>query len=201
MDLPNKSEPLISPTPKKDIHPVVSGAVPVKRPATRRFLDSAFAESPKTVSAKIGRDILVPRLKAGIEEALNSLLSGVLWGGGGRPMSNLVQGTVLRAGGINYNGVTNPTPALVAAQQNQARASGSYQDLVVPSQQMAETLLANMYDLLNQYRVVAVADLYELAGITPQPSHNSYGWTTLDGARISKTRDGYLLELPRPSLI
>lgn len=201
MDLPNKSEPMVSPTPKKEIHQVVSGAQPVKRPATRRVLDSVFAESPKAISGKIGRDILVPRLKAGFEEAVNSFVAGMLWGGGGRPLSNLVQGTVLRGGGINYNGVSSPTPALVAAQQNQSRASGAYQDLVVPTQQMAEALLANMYDLLNQYRVVAVGDLYELAGITAPGSGNAYGWTTLDGARISKTRDGYLLELPRPSLI
>lgn len=203
MDLPNKSEPPKPAAPKKNIQPVVKGAKQVNRPATRRFKDYLFAESPKELGAKIGRDVVVPRLKAGVEEALNSFLSGMLWGGGPRPMSNIVQGTVLRGGNVNYNHISTQQSGLAqAAQANVSRtSSGNYQDLVTPTQDSAEMLLARMYDLLNQYRVVAVADLYELANITPAISDNAYGWTNLDGARISKVRDGFLLELPRPTLI
>lgn len=201
MDLPDKSKPE---APKKDIKPVVTGATQVKRPASRRFFDFLFAESPKQLGSKIGRDVIVPRIKAGFEEAANSFLSGMLWGdSANRPVSNIVRGTVLRGGGINYNGisVSGNSPMTQALAASQTRSTGNYQDLVVPTQQQAELLLANMYELLNQYRIVAVADLYELANITPSPSDNAYGWTTLDGARISKVREGYLLELPRPSLI
>lgn len=199
MDLPDKTIPLAP--PKKDIKQVVQGASLVKRPATRRFMDFVFAESPKTLGKKIGRDVVVPRIKAGLEQAFNEFLSGMLWGdGSNRPAGHIVQGTVLRGGGVNYNQAS--TSLLSQARQaNVSRSSGNYQDIVVPTQQFAETLLANMYELLNQYRVVAVADLYESAGLTPAISDNSYGWTSLDGARISKVRDGYLLELPRPTLI
>lgn len=201
MDLPNKSD--TGHQPKKDIKPVISGATQVPRPATRRFLDYVFAESPKKLGAKIGRDIVIPRIKAGFEEAANSFLSGMLWGpNGGRPISNIVQGTVLRAGGMNYNAISQqPSAALMAAQANQTRSSGNYQDLVCGTQQQAEVLLANMFDLLNQYRVVTVADLYELANITPAISDGSYGWTSLEGARIVKSAEGYVLQLPRPILI
>lgn len=203
MDLPNKSpqEP-IKPPEKKVVHQIVPSAIEVKRPATRRFLDYLFAESPRALSAKVGRDVVVPRVKAGFEEAFNSFLSGMLWGGGGRPMSNMIQGAVLRAPmGTPYHNITSMTNASLAAQANVSRSVGNYKDLVVPTQDMAELLLANMYDLYNQYRVVTVADLYEMVGKSAQISDNSYGWTSLDGARISKVRDGYLLELPRPAII
>lgn len=200
MDLPNKSEPTI---PKKKIEPIVSGVVQVPRPATRRFFDYLFAESPKALGAKIGRDVIVPRLKAGFEEAANSFLAGMLWGNGSRPMNNIVQGTVLRAGGTNYHQISSlPSPQTQAMAANETRSTGgNYKDLVCPTQQHAETLLAGLFDLHNRYRVVTVADLYELASITPAISDGSYGWHSLDGARISKVRDGYLLELPRPVLI
>lgn len=204
MDLPDKTAatPIGSASQlKKVIKPVVSGAVKVDRPATRRFFDYLFAESPKALGKKIGRELIVPRMKAGVEEALNSFISGMFWGGGQRPMNNMVQGTVLRAGGVAYNQMSNPSALTQARQAGVQQSSGNYQDLVVPTQQFAEVLLANMYELLNNYRVVAVADLYELANITPQPSDNAYGWTSLDGARISKVREGFLLELPRPNLI
>jgi hypothetical protein len=201
MDLPDKTA-AVAP-PKKDIKPVVSGAKKVQRPASKRFFDYLFAESPKDLARKVGRDVVVPRVKAGFEQAFNEFLSGMLWGNGmARPPSNLVSGAVMRAGGINYQGISSQASSMTQARQaitNQS--SGNYQDLILPSQEYAEVLLANLIDLLNQYRVVAVADLYELAGQSPAISDNSYGWTSLDTARISKVRDGFLLELPRPSLI
>lgn len=201
MDLPDKTA-AVTP-PKKDIKPVVSGAKKVQRPASKRFFDYLFAESPKDLARKVGRDVVVPRVKAGFEQAFNEFLSGMLWGNGmARPPSNLVSGAVMRAGGINYQGISSQANSMTQARQaitNQS--SGNYQDLILPSQEYAEVLLANLIDLLNQYRVVAVADLYELAGQSPAISDNSYGWTSLDTARISKVRDGFLLELPRPSLI
>lgn len=203
MDLPNKQEPPKEPAPKKDIKPVVSGVVKAPRPVTRRFLDFVFAESPKALMARIGTDVLMPRAKAGVEEALNSFIHGMFWGGGQAPVSSIVKGTVLRGGATNYQAISSAPPSALtqARQANEARSTGHYEDLVCPTQQTAETLLANLYEVFNQYRVVAVADLYEMANIKPSPSDNAYGWLSLDGARITKERDGYVLSLPRPSLI
>lgn len=202
MQLPDKHMVPEPEPPKKDIKPVVTGVVPVQRPATRRFLNFVFAESPKDLCKRIGQDVLVPRAKAGVEEALNSFIRGMFWGQGSPPLSNIVQGTVLR-GGTNYQALSSGPPSALtqARAANTTRTSGAYEDLVCPTQESAERLLANLFDIFNQYRVVCVADLYELANIKPAPSDNVYGWLSLDGARISKVRNGYLLELPRPSVI
>lgn len=201
MDLPDKTVPVQGTVPKKQIQAVVSGAKKVERPATRRFFDSLFAESPKNLAKKVGRDVVVPRIKQGFEQAFNEFLSGMLWGGDKTP-ANLVQGTVIRGGAQSYSNISTQNAMLAARQATQpSQNSGNYQDLTVPTQQYAEALLANMFDLLNQYRVVAVADLYELAGLGTSPSDNAYGWTSLEGSRISPRGGGYLLELPRPTLI
>ena len=199
MDLPDKTQQ----NRKEKLKPVVNTATQVDRSASKRLLDYLFAESPKQLAVKIGHDVIVPRLKAGFEEAANSFLSGMLWGSSAnRPNSGLVGRPMLRGGGVNYSAISSNNPSLLQARQaNVSRSSGNYKDVVVPTLQEAELLLASLYDLHNQYRAVAVADLYELAGISPQISDNSYGWTSLEGARISKVRDGYLLELPRPTLI
>ena len=202
MELPDKTAP--TEQPKKKLAPVVSGAVLSKRPATRRLKDFLLAESPKALAGKIGRDVVVPRVKAGLEEAINSFLAGMLWGdSANRPIGGNVGRTVLRGGATNYNAISSGPPSALtqARQANISRPSGTYEDVICPSQQHAEVLLANMFDLMNRYNVVAVGDLYEMAGITPSPSDNAYGWYSLDGARISKVREGWALELPRPSLI
>jgi len=206
MDLPNKSLPPAPEPEKKHIVPVVSEGTIVKapRPMTRRFLDFIFAESPQDLMKRVGRDVLVPRAKAGMEEAMNNFIHGMMWGQGQAPMSSIVKGTVLRGGGMNYNAIssqTQPSALTMAREANQARSPGGYEDLVCPTQDIAEKLLTQLYDVFNQYRVVAVADLYEMAGIPPATSDNAYGWLSLDGARITKERNGYVLALPRPTLI
>lgn len=201
MDLPDKTA--VPAAPKKEIRVIAESATRVKRPATRRFMDYLFAESPRTLGKQVKDNVVVPRLKAAFEEAANGFLSGMLWGDGStKPMSNVVRGAVVRGGAVTYaTGVNGSNSVAQARQAVASRDGGNYQDIVLPSQQIAENILAYMYDLLNQYNVVAVADLYESANLTPAPSDNAYGWRGLDGARITKVRDGFCLELPRPHLI
>lgn len=199
MEFPDKSHQ----PPKKDIKPVVTGASLAKRPASKRFMDFLLAESPKLLMGKITRDVLVPRAKAGIEEALNAFLAGMLWGdSSNRPMSGVVRSAMMRGGGLNYNTISTSHSSLQAARQaSPSHIGGNYEDLIVPTQQDAEIILANLITLYNQYRVVTIADLKELANLPTAISDNGYGWSNLDGARISKVRDGYSLELPRPTII
>jgi len=203
MELPNKQEPPANPE-KKHIVPIVGDGLIVKapRPVTRRFLDFVFAESPQDLVKRIGRDVLVPRAKAGVEEAFNNFIHGMFWGQGSAPLSSIVKGTVLRGGGTNYQAISTQQSALTMAREaNISRSTGAYEDLVCPSQEIAERLLAQLYEVFNAYRVVAVADLYEMANIPTSPSDNAYGWLSLDGARITKERNGYVLALPRPTLV
>jgi len=208
MDLPDKGHPQSpqTPPPKKELaHPVAAGAKKADRPATRRFLGFLFAESPRDLGRKIGREVVVPQLKMGLEMAAQGFLSGMLWGNGGmRPPSNIVPGTVIRGGGTDYRQISTNNSALQQAQQavpHQTASTGNYKDVICPTLQQAEYLLANVIDLHNRYRMVTVADLYEAAGLSPAPSDGSYGWTSVDGARISQQRGGYVLEMPRPVLI
>jgi len=204
MELPDKSNPV---PPKKKVEAVVSTpAKEVSRPASRRFFDFVFAESPKQLLKKVARDVLVPRAKAGFEEAAQNFLGGMLWGDStNRPMSNVVRGTVIRGGAVNYAAISNQQSGMQQARQALPQtAGGPYRDLVFGTIADAERVLAGLYDALNEYRVVAVGDLYELAMLPSTAtsiSDNALGWTSLDGARITKARDGYCLELPRPSHI
>lgn len=207
VDLPNKSgEPILT-VQAKNIQPVVpEGAVNrAARPATRRFFNFMFEASPKDLGKEIGRNVIVPRIKLGMEEALNSFISGMFWGNGAnKPISGMVKGTVLRGSASTYHNAQNQPSALMQARESvqpNPKSSGNYEDVVCDTQQRAEAILAGAYELLNMYRVICVADLYELARIEPAPSDGSYGWMSLDGARISKVRDGFLLELPRPTLL
>lgn len=62
----------------------------------------------------------------------------------------------------------------------------------------AEEVLSQMEAMLDRYKLVRVADLYDMAGITHDYTDNDYGWTNLRSADIVRTRDGwYMIRLPR----
>ena len=54
-----------------------------------------------------------------------------------------------------------------------------------------------MYDVIEQYEVVSVSDLYDMADLVAPHTGNRYGWTDLRNAEVIRVRDGYVIKLPR----
>lgn len=210
MEFPNKADgpkPVGSKTPippKEKKQPVISGAVQVKRPVTRRFVGFLFSESPKSAAARIGTDVLIPQLKMGVEAACHAFIANWFWGNAvNRPTSNLVRQATFR-NNVPYNVISGHVVhqnTVSNAINSRQKSTGNYEDLVVASMADAQALLASMVDYLEQYGLVAVGDLYEFANIECAPSDNAFGWTDLSAARIVPGRGGFILELPRPSLL
>lgn len=199
MDIPDKSQPAAE---QKKHDPVIpkGSAEKVQRPAGKRLMGFLIAENPKELAKDVGRNLVVPRLKSSFEEAFNSLLAGLLWGNGARPGNGIVRGTVLNPNQTVYGGVVNGgvSPQQLAAAAMPVRPAG-YQDLKVPTQQFAEALLARLYQDLNEYRMVSIADLYEAANLPTEPQDHKQGWYSLEGAHVEIVRDGFVLALPRPT--
>ena len=61
----------------------------------------------------------------------------------------------------------------------------------------AEEILNYMGDLIDEYRFVTVADLYDLIGVSGNYTDNKYGWTDISNAEIVRVRDGYVIRLPK----
>jgi len=54
-----------------------------------------------------------------------------------------------------------------------------------------------MSEYLDQYPVISVADMYDLANITDFPyTYNDYGWKTVASAKVVRVNEGYLLKMP-----
>jgi hypothetical protein len=201
-DFPNKTGGAGPPVPNKrpKPQPVVSGTK-VKKPLTKRMRDAVFTDNPKALGSQIGKDILVPRLKLGVQEALNSLIAGMLWGNiSNQPsLSQRVMGNVLRPH-TPYSQVSSPQ-AQLQAQQAVQRTGGNFENVVCPDEMSAANLLAKAMDYIAEYNVMAVGDLYEMATIPTGVSDAAYGWHSIQGARIVQTVDGWELKLPPPSLL
>lgn len=72
-----------------------------------------------------------------------------------------------------------------------------FSDIILASRADAEEVLDRLRDLVSQYDVATVNDLYDLVGLTGEFTDDKWGWTDLRTASVRVVRGGYLLNLPR----
>ena len=73
-----------------------------------------------------------------------------------------------------------------------------YRDITFRSRVAADEALYNLRELVEDYEEAAVADLYDLVGITGDFQDHKWGWRDLDRARVIPVHGGYAIDLPRP---
>ena len=61
----------------------------------------------------------------------------------------------------------------------------------------ADDVLDNLRWVISKYGHATLADFYDLAGVRALYEDCKFGWTSLRGAKIVCTRNGYAIELPR----
>lgn len=180
-------------TEAKRAEKVVSGKVKTKKNDVRKFTDMFFMEDASNIGSYIINDVLVPTIKKALYDILVGSLDMSLFGGRGnsgrRPTADKVSYRT------DYNSVSRRDERTYSSTRT---ASGySYDDVIVETRGEAEAVLARMDEIMEEYEVVRVADLYDLVGITGEYTDNKYGWTNIRNAEIERVRDGYRIKMPR----
>lgn len=177
--------------PDKKLEKVVSGGTKTrKKSEVKKFANIFVPEDVENVKSYILIDVIVP----GIKNAIADCVSIMLFGEAGR------------LGGRNSKGSQASYQRYYDDRRDDRRDYGrpravsgfDYDDIIFDTRGDADLVLDQMESAINQYSLVSVADLYDLAGITCRSyTANKYGWTDLRGAKVVRVRDGYILELPR----
>lgn len=79
------------------------------------------------------------------------------------------------------------------------RRNRDLDDIIFEYREDADDALDRMIDYLERYDDVPVSYLYDICGMTVPGdfTKDDWGWTSLSGARVRKTRGGWYLDLPR----
>ena len=80
----------------------------------------------------------------------------------------------------------------------QARARHDFDEIILESRTEAEEVIDKLYEVISRYESATVADLYQLVGLSSSHTDYKWGWTDIRGAGVSRSRDGYVLDLPEP---
>lgn len=193
-DMPNNSHAFKEkqnqekPKPQK----VISGKAKVgKKTTARKFADLFLPEDVSSVKEYIFWERVVPAIKDIINDTVQTILYGE---SRSRSYSNSS-----RVSYQNYysnrSSSSRPDPRNDSAR---VRNGFDYDDIYFNTRVEAENVLDAMIDMLEQYDIVTVGDLYDFSGITnTNYMLHRYGWTNLGGVCVVRVREGYVIKLPK----
>lgn len=202
MDFPSNSISKDTPATQRErqtkIESVVkTGVVKRKRSTGKAIAEAFIAEDTSSIKSYILMDVVIPAIKDMIVDATKSSVERLFYGG--RRRSN---GKIERTSYRNYSHASYERDRdRDRYNRPRPRTIRDFDDIVLEDRGEAEIVLDRMNDLIDQYDVVTVADLYDLVGITGDYTDNRWGWTSLERVAIRRVRDGYLIDLPRPKSV
>lgn len=180
-----------STTDEKRAEKIVSGKVKTKKNELRKFTDIFISEDVSNVKRYIFMDVLVPSIKKAIYDIVVNSLDMSLFGGRGGSKRSTADKVSYR----DYNSVSRRDDRTYGS--SRTTSGYSYDDIILETRGEAEAVLSRMDEIMEEYEIVRVADLYDLVGVTGEHTDNKYGWTNIRNAEIERVRDGYRIKMPR----
>lgn len=172
---------------KKKIQKVVNGKVKIKeKTGIQKITDIFVPEDVSSIKSYVVHDIVVPLIR----DALFDTFKAFLYPGGGRSTS---RGRTTNASYVSYSRNYDRDNH----RDSRTYSRDDYTNIVLDDRRDAEEVLVRMDELIDDYGMVSVADLYDIIGMSMVHTDNKYGWTNIRNATVVSVRDGYLLKLPR----
>ena len=159
-----------------------------KKSGIRKLSDTFLSEDVSNVKSYIFSEVLLPAAKKLVSDIVTNGTNMLLYGEIKNKKGNSSKVSYSRYYDDRSRDYRSPV----------VRNNFDYDEIIFETRGDAEAVLDAMYDILNQYKVVSVAELYDLASITTHNyTCNNYGWIDLRGSSVVRVRDGYILKLPR----
>ncbi len=180
------------PIPEKKVEKVISSTAKTKKKNELRKLTDVFvSEDVENVKSYILLDVLVPAVKKAISDIVTNGIDMILYGESNRNASKST------ASKISYRNYYDRANNQRDRSVNRTKPGYNYDDILLDNRGEAEDVLARMDELVETYGMVSVADFYDLVGVTGNYTDNKYGWTDIRNASVVRTRDGYMIKLPK----
>lgn len=177
--------------PEKRAQKVVTGQVITKKKSGLSKLANEFiSEDAKNIKSYVLGEVLIPAVKKAISDIITNGIDMILYGGRGGGGSKRSS-----ADRVSYRNYYDRDSRPVRT--SSYGSSFDYDDIILGSRGEAEDVLMRMDEIMDTYRLVRVADLYDLVGVTAPPTANAYGWTNIRNAEVVRVRDGYMIKMPR----
>ena len=176
---------------EKKVEKIVSGkAITKKKHGGRRFADVFLSEDIGDVKDYLFFDVIVPAVKDAIVDTIQKAAEMMFYG--------RVKSRSKSRGSASYVSYSSYSKPNAVTPKHSIRRS--FDDVILETREDAQSVIDILEDLLERYEKVTVGDLYDAAGITGNGyTDRLYGWTSLEDVKVVRVREGYLLDMPKPS--
>jgi hypothetical protein len=185
----------------KKVERIVAGDVTRrKKPLTKRFASIFFGGDARSAWDFVTWDVLIPAIRETIADVFIQGVEQTVIGGRSRGRRGGGYGSRDRGGYTNYNRFSrDPRERDRPQMSSRGRARHDFDEIILETRHEAEDVIDQLFELVNKFNMVTVADLYDMVGISGNFVDDKWGWTDLRGAGVTRlSRGGYLLDLPRP---
>lgn len=181
--------------PEKRVEkPVITGTAKTKKKGELSKVKDIFIhEDVANVKSYILMDVLVPAIKKAISDIVVNGIDMILYGEAGRTKKNSPGSK------ISYRSFYEKDAPRRDYASPKSMSPFDYDDIVFETRGDAEVVLESLCDIIDQFSVASVGDLYDLANVsTTNFTVNKYGWTDLRTASVMRSMGGgYVIKLPK----
>lgn len=161
----------------------------------KQALQAFFAEDVKEVGQYLLWDIALPSIKNAVSDIFTSGIDRLLFGGDGGPQRSRNNKTYTSYSNRTYGRREVPTERTYTQRD---RREHNLESIIFATRSEAEDVLNHLISICDQYDVATVGDLYGMAGISQSYTDENWGWRDLRSGRAVRSRNGYILDLPKP---
>ena len=183
-------------TKQHAIEKVVSGRVRVKKQRKGNLEKAAeifTGQDLNSVKEHLIKDVLFPNIQKLLYDTITNGADTIIYGGKGKNKRSDGTRVSYWRSYDSGSGTNNEK------QTYSGRGIYNFENLLFEKKQDAEAVLDSMQEIIDQFGVVSVADLYDLADVTiDNTTASNYGWKSIAFAKSVATPDGWILSLSKP---
>lgn len=186
---------------------VSAGEAEIRKPRLeKKFLNVFISEDADSVGEYLVWKVIVPAIQGMLRDAGHGIVDTV-FGTGGRGNTNY---SGRYEGRRNYErssyGYTDYSSnyyngGYASSYRNNRRYDSRDTEVVFRSRAKADECRDTLDEIISRKGCASVNHLSELIGVDYDKAGDEEGWYNIARSRIRSTRDGYVLELPRPEFI
>ena len=170
---------------KNKVDKIVKGKVKTKK--KNSILASFINDDLQDIKKYIVEDVLIPTIKKTITDVVKNSIDMFFYGEVSRSNRS-------NSSRISYSSYYDRDGE---PRSRSRRNSLLIDDIVLESRAEAEEVLDRLDEMIEEFGMASVLNLYDLIGVTAPFTADKYGWTDIRNATAVRVRDGYLLKLPR----